>query len=78
MKRYRDRIRFAGYNAPAAGEQLANRWVDGVKQCLTLVGFGIALDCLPGMRSRNIEMIFAHFLFLLLHGLVGILPQTKR
>ena len=51
--------------------------VDGVKQCLALVGFGIALGCLPDMRSRNIEMIFAHFLFLLLHGLAGILPQTK-
>ena len=51
--------------------------IDGVKQCLALVGFGIALGCLPGMRNRNIEMIFAHFLFLLLHGLAGILPQTK-
>ena len=51
--------------------------VDGVKQCLALVGFGIALGCLPGMRNRNIEMIFAHFLFLLLHGLASILSQTK-
>lgn len=52
--------------------------VNGVKQCLALVGFGIALGCQPGMRSRNIEMIFAHFLFLLLHGLAGVLPQALR
>ena len=52
--------------------------VDGVKQSLALVGFGIALGCLPGIWSRNIKMIFTHFLFLLLHGLAGGLPQALR
>ena len=52
--------------------------VDGVKQGFALVGFGVGFDCLPDVFGWNVEAVFAHFLFLLLHGLAGVLPQALR
>ena len=52
--------------------------VDGVKQGFTLVGFRVGFDCLPDVFSGNVEAVFAHFLFLFLHGLAGVLPQALR
>ena len=52
--------------------------VDGVKQGFALVGFGIGFGCLSDVFGWNVEAVFAHFLFLFLHGLAGILPQALR
>ena len=52
--------------------------VDGVEQGFALVGFGIGFGCLPDVFGGNVEAVFAHFLFLFLHGLAGVLPQALR
>jgi len=52
--------------------------VNCVKQGFALVGFGVGFGRLPDVFGWNVEAVFAHFLFLFLHGLAGILPQALR